>query len=124
MREKGEISIHSHDCSLHRDSANGCIEFQDAVQEIRVCREEILENAGHAHVADATMLSQTNERVTSEPIQIHCLPLRNSPLSQTCDVEELSSGIYNQAVFKVLDCKDDVVTVPKVQVRNCCLLRC
>jgi hypothetical protein len=95
------------------------------VKEIVVCKEEVLENAGKAQVAEAVQLSETHERVTGEPVQIQCLPMRNKhdTLSQTCDVEELSSGIYNQAVFKVLDCKDDdVVTIPKVQVRKCYLL--
>ncbi len=93
------------------------------MQEIRVCSQEVLENAGQAQVTEALK----HERNVGEPIQIQCLPLKNKhdTFSQTCDIEELSSGIYNQAVFKVLDCKDDdVVTIPKVQVRYCNLLRC
>ena len=97
------------------------IKFQDSVKEMRVCRQELEENAGSAHVAEAMQLSALNDRVASEPVQIQCMPSRTiqAPLSQTCDVEELSSGIYNHAVFRVLDCKDDdVVTIPKVQVRH------
>ncbi len=75
------------------------------MKELRVYSQEVLENA--------------NLGVTSEPVQIQCMPLssKHATLSQTCDVEELSSGIYSHAVFRVLDCKDDdAVTIPKVQV--------
>jgi hypothetical protein len=76
------------------------------VKHIRVCSQEVLENANPV-------------AVTSEPVQIQCMPSSNihATLSPTCDVEELSSGIYSHAVFRVLDIKDDdVVTIPKVQV--------
>jgi len=90
------------------------------VKEMRVCTKELEENAGLAH-SEAVQISALHERVASDPVQIQCMPSRTipAPLSQTCDVEELSSGIYNHAVFRVLDCKDDdVVTIPKVQVRQ------
>ncbi len=92
-------------------SAKGIIEFQDTIKEVRVYSQEVLENA--------------NLGVTSVPVQIQCMPSskNHSAPSPTCDVEEMSSGIYNHAVFKVLDCKDDdVVTIPKVQVRNLCVI--
>jgi hypothetical protein len=65
--------------------------------------------------------SVRHENFSSDPVQIQCMPSMNdkATMPQTYDVDELSSGIYNHEVFKVLDSKDDdVVTIPKVQVRR------
>jgi hypothetical protein len=93
------------------------------VKEIRVCTQEVLENGGSTYVADAL-----NERITIDPVQIQSKVSGKNlgQYSPTCDVDELSSGIYNLAVFRVLDCKeDDIVTIPKLQVRRnaiCCVV--
>ena len=88
---------------------------------MKSCTQEVLENTNLAHVAEAVQISARHENFSSDPVQIQCMASisNQTTLSQTYDVDELSSGIYNHAVFKVLDSKDDdVVTIPKVQVRR------
>jgi hypothetical protein len=91
------------------------------VKEVKSCTQEVLENTNLAQVAEAVQNSVRHENFSSDPVQIQCMPSMSdqATMSQTYDVDELSSGIYNHAVFKVLDSKDDdVVTIPKVQVRR------